>query len=216
MIIEFIGLPGSGKSYISKKLIYSLKKNKKEIIFENKLKINKIIKIYLFLKFCLKNLGLCLVFTIIHLSNKTLDKNKKNLHFYWIVREIIAFEYCNKFGKVLIRSEGFHQRFLFYLINIGKTKISNSEMILLKLIPIPDKIVMISISKNKSIFLTKKRKKGFKYDANSLNKINHTIKILKQIKKFFLENHKFKLIYLKDLKNEKLLIKNLRSYIFNF
>ena len=214
MIIEFIGFPGSGKSFLAKKLYNQFKKSKKKIIFENKLKLNLYLKLYFLIKFTIKNL--LYIFTIFVIS----FKNKKFIdpiwlikHRKWMINEIILYEYCKKGNRILIRSEGLHHRLLFFLIGIDKKNFNFFEKMLIRSTPIPDKLIMIEISKKQSIKNTIKRNNGFKYDDYTKFNLKKQYFILHMIKKFFKKFYKSNFIYIKKIKFHSETIKSLNKYI---
>ena len=124
MKIELIGLPGSGKSSLAKKIKKHLKKSKKKLVFENKIKISFLLKLFFLMSFSIKNFLYVLTLIFLNYSNKSLSPVWKKRHFYWIIREMIALEYSNYYNYNMLRSEGLHHRLLFYLTCIEKNYLS--------------------------------------------------------------------------------------------
>ena len=149
MKIELIGLPGSGKSFLIKKIQKRLKKSKKKLIFENKIKISFLSKLFFLLCFFIKNFLYVLVLIFLNNSNKSLSPIWKKRHFYWIVREMIVLEYSNYHNYNMLRSEGLHHRLLFYLTCIEKNYLNFFGNLLIRLTPVPDLLIMLQISKKK-------------------------------------------------------------------
>ena len=214
MIIEFIGFPGSGKSFLANKLFREFKKTKKEIIFENKLKLNLLNKIYLLVKFITKNPLYIFIIILIHF------KNRRFLHpiwqikvHRWILNEIIFFEHCKNKERILIRSEGLHHRLLMLLVGINKKNFYFFEKMLLRYTPIPDKLIFIDIPLKKSIQNTVRRKKGFKYDSLTKSYLKNQIFIINEVKFFFNKFYKSNFILIKEIKLQNKLVKNLINSI---
>jgi adenylate kinase family enzyme len=214
MIIEFIGFPGSGKSFLANKLYREFKKTKKEIIFENKLKLNLLNKIYLLIKFIIKNPLYIFTLPIINFKNRRfLNPIWQIKNHRWILNEIIFFEYCKNKNRILIRSEGLHHRLLFLLVGIDEKNFNFFEKILIQYTPIPDKLIMIDIPLKKSIQNTIKRNRGFKYDNQTRSYLKKQSYIFNKIKSFFNRFYKSKFILIKEIKFQNKHIKNLRGCI---
>ena len=154
------------------------------------------------------------MFIVVHLLNNYLDKNLKQIHLYWIIREIIVFEYCKSKKVILIRSEGFYQRLLFYLLELDKTKISFIENFLIKRVPNIDKVIILQTTKKESIKTTQKRRKGFKFDNEtilSFDNVKLLISNLNKIKKFLNKKNKKQLICLRKYENFKKIFNNINN-----
>lgn len=215
MIIEFIGFPGSGKSFLANKLYKELKKTKKkEIIFENELKLNLLIKIYLLVKFIIKNPLYIFIIILIHYKNRRFLNPIWQIKVHrWILNEVIFFEYCKNKNRILIRSEGLHHRLLMLLVGISKKNFYFFERMLLRYTPIPDKLIFIDIPLKKSIQNTVKRKKGFKHDSLSRSYLKYHIFIMNEVKFFFNKFYKSNFILTKGWKLQNKLVKNLINSI---
>lgn len=213
MIIEMIGLPGAGKSYYTKEIYKVFKKSKKKIIFENKKKINFFLKVSLLIKFTIKKPLYIFLFLIFHHYNKSLDKTWKERHYRWILKEIIFYEYCKDSDIILIRSEGLHQRLLFYLATKIESNFNLLERLFLSYTPVPNKLVMIDISINESIKITSKRQKGFKFDKKTISMLPKQKKILKEIKNILIKSNKNNFIIIRSNKPKKYLNKYFNKLI---
>ena len=212
MIIELIGLPGSGKSFLVKKIFNKLKRSKKKIILENRININFFSKLFYLLSFFVKNFIYILLLIFLNFSNKSLSPIWKKRHFYWIIREMFLLEYCNYKNYSLLRSEGLHHRLLFYLTLVEKNYLNFFGNLLIRLTPIPDLLIMLSISKKRSIKLVYLRNKGYKYGKKEVEELNSRQLILKKIKNFFNKNKKQNFVYLKNNKQKKNFLNNLKKY----
>jgi hypothetical protein len=210
MIIDFIGFPGSGKSFLANKLYKELKKTKKKIIFENELKLNLLIKIYLLIKFTIKNPLYIFLIALIHYKNHLFLHPIWQIKIHrWILNEVIFFEYCKNKNRILIRSEGLHHRLLMLLAGINKNNFYFFEKMLLRYTPIPEKLIFIDTSLKKSIQNTVRRKKGFKYHNLTKSYLKNQVFMINQVKFFFNKFYKSNFILIKDKKFQNKLVKNL-------
>ena len=203
--------PGSGKSYLLKE--FSEIRNKKKIIFENKKNLNFFLKVFLILKFSIKNFIYIVALIFVNFFNKNLENDWKSRHYRWMTKEITMFEYCNNMNRVLIRSEGLHQRLLFYLKGKSKNKFNFFENLLIKYTPVPNKLIMIDISKKESIKNTNERQKGFKHNKKTLKELDRQIYIINKIKIFLKKNNRSNFILIKSRKGKSNLINNLKKLI---
>ena len=211
MKIELIGLPGSGKSFLIKKIQKRLKKSKKKLIFENKIKISFLSKLFFLLCFFIKNFLYVLVLIFLNISNKSLSPIWKKRHFYWIVREMIVLEYSNYHNYNMLRSEGLHHRLLFYLTCIEKNYLNFFGNLLIRLTPVPDLLIMLQISKKKSIQLVQLRNKGYIYGKKEIKEFNSRQLILKKIKNFFNKNKKQNFVNIENKKQYNQFLKDLKK-----
>tara|TARA_B100001057_G_C22530610_1_gene825630 strand:+ start:91 stop:729 length:639 start_codon:yes stop_codon:yes gene_type:complete len=211
MKIELIGLPGSGKSFLIKKIQKRLKKSKKKLIFENKIKISFLSKLFFLLCFFIKNFLYVLVLIFLNNSNKSLSPIWKKRHFYWIVREMIVLEYSNYHNYNMLRSEGLHHRLLFYLTCIEKNYLNFFGNLLIRLTPVPDLLIMLQISKKKSIQLVQLRNKGYIYGKKEIKEFNSRQLILKKIKNFFNKNKKQNFVNIENKKQYNQFLKDLKK-----
>jgi hypothetical protein len=211
MKIELIGLPGSGKSFLVKKILNQLKEPKKKIIFENRIKINFLSKLFYLLSFFAKNFLYVSILIFLNFSNKSLSTVWKKRHFFWIIREMIVLEYCNYKNYSLLRSEGLHHRLLFYLTCIKKGYLNLFANLLIKFTPVPDLLIMLKISKKKSIKLVHLRNNGYKYGKKEIKEFDSRRLILKRIKNFFYKNNKQNFIYIENKRHQNKFLKNLKK-----
>ncbi len=211
MKIELIGLPGSGKSFLIKKIQKRLKKSKKKLIFENEIKISFFSKLFFLLCFFIKNFLYVLVLIFLNYSNRSLSPIWKKRHFYWIVREMIVLEYSNYHNYNMLRSEGLHHRLLFYLTCIEKNYLNFFGNLLIRLTPVPDLLIMLQISKKKSIQLVQLRNKGYIYGKKEIKEFNSRQLILKKIKNFFNKDKKQNFVNIENKKQYNQFLKNLKK-----
>ena len=155
--VEFIGMPGSGKTFFQKKLIKKLKYNATS---NNFLHLNKMQKIFYIIKFAL-NYKFFFFKTLFFLF-KIKKKNKLfKRYLYYFYNEIAfrSFFENNKKYKYLINSEGFYYRSSYYFNN----KIDISLKKYLKTFPYINLLVFVKSKKSTDINRTIKRKNGFTY-----------------------------------------------------
>ena len=81
--------------------------------------------------------------------------------------------------------------------------------------PKPDYLILIKINKKNSIKSTKKRKKGFKYDAQSIKGIQQNIKTLNFIKKSIYKYEKINFIIMDQKNSTKINLDILKNKILN-
>ena len=119
IIIEFLGMPGSGKTFYYKKLKKILKKNKIKTNSFKDFNSNKIIKFFYLILFIVENFIYFL--KIIFLKKFYSDKPKESIkrHFYFFLRELIAYQALKKSNKVILNSEGFFYRLIFYFNDLN-------------------------------------------------------------------------------------------------
>ena len=197
ILIEFFGLPGSGKTFYSKKLLSKISIYKK-VKSENYLKMCFVKKFLLVINFFFENIIFVSLIFFLHFFNKNLDKTWKSRHLYYLKNEFLKYQFYKSKNIVLINSEGFHHRAIFYLF--GKLRKNDNEYKITKLflryIPKPDYLVLVQADRKNSIKSTQKRKKGFKYDAKTLDEIQTNIKTINFIKKIVNKDKKINLIEL--------------------
>tara|TARA_B100001063_G_scaffold194157_1_gene185654 strand:- start:932 stop:1594 length:663 start_codon:yes stop_codon:yes gene_type:complete len=197
ILIEFLGLPGSGKTFYSKKLLSKISFYKK-VKSENYLKIRFVKKVLLVINFYFENFIYVSLIFYFHFFNKNLDRIWKSRHLYYLKNEFLKYQFYKSKNIVLINSEGFHHRAIFYLLGklIDNDKGHKIAKLLLSNIPKPDYLVLVQTDKKNSIKSTQKRKRGFKYDAKTLKEIQTNIKTITFIKKIVRKDKKINLIEL--------------------
>ena len=208
--IEFLGMPGSGKTYYQKMII---KKNffKDYKIITNDFRFLGKKKILYILLFLIKYPIFFLKTMILLISSKE-KKDLKKRYFYYFYNEIalwLFFENCK--GKcVFINSEGFNYRAVFYFQKKSKRMHLNNY---LKIIPKTDIKIVLNSSKKQNITRVNSRKKGYKYSKNDIKNYEKQLRILKKIKIFYKKERKSKLLIFENNKNNA--NKNLKN-LFNY
>lgn len=195
IVIEFLGMPGSGKTYYQKKLKKILRK---KIITNNFTIINrynKMVYLFKFLKdhpiFFLKSLNLLL-------------KNINNFrefkkHFYYFYNEAIFRSYFDsvKSDLILVNSEGFAYRSSFYFNDIYNKKCADY----LKKMPKINFLIYIESQKIIDIERTKKRFGGYKYLEKEKKEYNNKSSFLKKIL-ISCKKNKTEIIKINNIKNK--------------
>ena len=208
--IEFIGMPGCGKSYYSNK-IKKLLKNE-GLISNHYDDLSKIKKFLFFLLFLFANFKLTLL-NIIYFYTQTSKSNEFAKHLYYFKNESALRIYHQINTKRVINSEGFRHRSIYFIYENLKKNSKFSYKEYLNLLPKIDLLIYIKSIKKNNIDRTKKRKKQYKYNKNEIEnydiKENIIEKIVKESKKkvnivYIRNNHEVK--NLNIIKNK---IKNL-------
>lgn len=180
LYIEFIGMPCSGKSYYSKKLMSYFKK--KKVQTNNFNYLSRFLKLFFLILFFLKYFKYSSKILYFFLnSNHSFNEIKK--HFYYFINEasLRIFHEINQ--NIVINSEGFRYRSLFYTNKLSGFK---KRVFLDKLIKVSPKIhLLIYINSNKKINFIRsmKRKAGFRYSLKDKFFYNMNEKIIKYIHK---------------------------------
>ena len=210
IIIEFLGMPGSGKTFFYKKLKKVLKKNKINTNSFKDFNSNKIIKFFYLIFFIVENFIYFL--KIILLIKFDTDKSKESIkrHFYFFLRELIAYQALKKNNKVILNSEGFFYRLVFYFNNLKNKKNLNKLIKIINFQPRVKILIFINSYKKINILRANKRNNGFFYTNDSLNEYdikNKNLKILanylkksKSVSLFVINNNINELNFKKFLK----------------
>jgi thymidylate kinase len=205
IILEFIGMPGSGKTFYQKKIVKILKN---EVIANNFNKFNKLKKFQYIILFIRKH-PIFFFKTIILLINNLLFFKDFKKHLYYFYNEIAFrsfFDYQKK-KLILINSEGFAYRSAFYFRNNFNHRTEDY----IKKIPKIDLLIFVHTNKKIDVERTRERKKGYKYSKKE--NINYYKKLfyLKKVLKIF-KNNNTKLIII-DNKNINLSKKNIKKIL---
>lgn len=204
--IEFIGMPGSGKTFFQK-LIGKNKDLKNFNIIKNNFKIlNKTQKLLYILLFILQYpIFFSKTLYLLYISKELTSLKRR--YFYFFYNEIALRSYYNFCDKscLFINSEGFLYRTHFYF----KKNLNNKKLInYLKIIPKIDIVVFINSPKKKNIERVNKRKNEYKYTEVDLKDYYKNNKLLNKIVNSY-KNKNTKLIFF-DNKNKDTK-KNLRN-----
>ena len=194
--IEFLGMPGSGKSYIQKLILKNLKL-KNYCNYYNDYKIlNRFSKILFFFRFLLSYpiFSLKTLF-LIKLSKQ--QSNEKNKHMYYFVNEISLHSYFNSLNKniYLINSEGFLYRASFYF-NQNKFNINIKNY--LRNIPKVDMVILIKNKKKDNINRANSRANEYKYNSTDIKHYEKKNKIIDGIAEIYKSNNKCKFLKLNN------------------
>lgn len=177
--IEFIGMPGSGKTFFQK-LISKNKDFKKFNIIKNNFKIlNKKKKLLFILLFILKYpVFFYKTIYLLYISKEPASLKKRLFYFFY--NEMALRTYYNFFNKscLFINSEGFLYRTCFYFNNNLNDKVLVDY---LKRIPKIDIIIFINSSKKLNIQRVNKRINEYKYSKVDLNDYDKNYKLLNKI-----------------------------------
>tara|TARA_B100001057_G_scaffold448260_1_gene488471 strand:+ start:2453 stop:3094 length:642 start_codon:yes stop_codon:yes gene_type:complete len=205
-IIEFIGMPGSGKTFYENKII---KLGKKKIIknnfnYLNKLQKTKFIILFIFSYpiFFFKSFNLIL--------KNILKKKEFRKYSYYFYNEIAYrsyFEFKIKDKIILLNSEGFVYRasnYFNYIFNKKTEKYLNC-------LPKVDLIIFVKSYKKTNLLRTKKRKIGYKYNEKDLKDYYKKTNFLKKVCNF-LKKKKIKIIFINNFNNNNYR-KNLKKII---
>ena len=207
--IEFIGMPGSGKSFYQNKLIKLLKN--KDVISNNYRFLSKFEKSIFFLFFLLTNFKL----TILNLFFFYTKKSKSNefaKHFYYFKNEAALKFYHQIKKKIIINSEGFRHRSVYFIYENSKINKNFNFRKYLDLLPKIDLLIYIKSKKKNNIIRAKKRKNSFIYNSGEIKKYDEKLRILKKIVK---ESKKKNKIFYLDSDKPNLSTKELKKIIMN-
>lgn len=216
--IEFIGMPGSGKTFFQS-LICKSKDLKNFQVIKNNFKIlSKFQKILYIILFVIQY-PLFFLKTIYLFHQIEESEASKKRHFYFFYNEIALRAYCDFFkgNCVYVNSEGFWYRSHYYF---KKNFINKKFINYLKIIPKIDILVFLNSSKKMNIERVRLRKNEYKYSKEDLNNYNKNLKLLKKIVSWY-KDYNTKLIVInnkienkkKNLNNINTLIKNLKKKI---
>ncbi len=211
-IIEFVGMPGSGKSFFQRKI---LKKFRWENIHTNDYKkLSKTKKIIYIFLFILNNKYFALK-TIFFLIFKV-KKKIRNRHFYYFYNEIALRESYENFRDKtdIINDEGFLYRSAIYF----DRKFSNFELEnYLKKIPRIDLIIYLYSKKKTNFKRTLKRTNGYKYTSYDYENYHKKEKLLKKMVLLYKKKRMAKFISIHNTKvhtkkNIEIISKALKYY----
>lgn len=205
--IEFLGMPGSGKTFYQK-LIARKKIFKKFKIITNRFDIlSRKKKFLLALAFIAKYPVFFFKTLFLIISNK-----EKKIYFYYFRNEIALWEHFDRFNKncIFISSEGFNYRASHYFQeNFNRKRLNNY----LGNIPRTDIKILIDSSKKENISRANLRKKGYKYSKDDIENYEKKLNIINKIK-FFYKKKNSKIFIFKNKKNNiKINLKNLTNYL---
>jgi len=203
--VEFIGFPASGKTHYANILIRYLKK--KNVESNNFNKINKIYKFFLLLIFILRYPYYSIQVLNIFFNRKLKDRDSRK-HFYYFINEASLRIYHKYKKKIIINSEGFRYRSVYYLNFLKKNFFVYDTKKFVKLLPKVHLLIFIDSSKKINLKRSKKRKNGYKYTSKDLKDYSKNKKI---IKKICMETKKNAIVFKITKSNKK---KNLKK-IFN-
>lgn len=209
IIIEMIGMPGSGKSFVQNLILKKLKKYKikKKNFFKQK-KFKKIINFILFILnypiFSFKN------FYYIFFK-----LNQKNSRFLYYFLNEASLRISDKYSKqrIILNDEGFFYRSLEYFTSLNNYQNFSDY---LNNIPKIDILIFVNSSSENCLRRVLKRKNhNYKYGESEKKNFNIKIKLIKYIAKFIYENKKTKIIKLNndnlDAKKINKLIKTIKE-----
>jgi hypothetical protein len=211
--IEMIGMPGSGKTFLQKKFLKSLKLKSFKIYSNDFTILKKFSKIHFFLLFFFYHPIFTLkTFFLIKLSKRPFFEKKR--HMYFFLNEASLFMYFNSLKKnlVIINSEGFLYRSCFYFDN-NNSLISLKNYI--KDIPYIDLIILIESSKNKNVIRANRRIDGYNYSEYDIKNYAKKNNLINKICFFYKKHNKLKLLKIKNFKNNysQQIIKNIFKII---
>ncbi len=205
-IVEFVGMPGSGKTFFEKKIF---KYSNKKIIRNNFYYLNKFnkIKFILFFIFSYPNF----FFKSINIIFKNiLIKEEFKKYFYYFYNEAAFRSYIDSRKEkktILLNSEGFVYRTSYYFDYIYNEKTENY----LNCLPKIDLIIFIKSNKKTDLSRTNKRNIGFKYNKRDLRDYYKKNFFLKKIVSY-LQKKKIKIIFINN-SNDNNYRKNLKKII---
>ena len=190
--VEFLGMPGSGKSYIQNIILKKLKlKNYLNYYSDYKL-LNRICKIFFFFRFLLSYPIFSLkTLMLIKLSKQ--QANEKNKHMYYFVNEASLYSYFISLNKniFLINSEGFLYRTSFYF-NQNKSNLKLKHY--LRNVPKVDMVILIKNKKKDNIYRANSRINEYKYNSHDIKNYGKKNKLIDRISKIYKSNNKCKFL----------------------
>ena len=192
IIIEMIGMPGSGKSFVQNLILKKLKKYK--IKKKNFLKQTKFKKIINFILFTLNYP----VFSFKNFYYIFFKLNQKNLRFLYYFLNEAALRISDNYSKqkIIVNDEGFFYRSLEYFTSLNNHQNFTDY---LNNIPKIDILIFVNSSTENCLRRVFKRKNhNYKYSESEKKNFNIKIKLIKYIAKFIHENKKTKIIKLNN------------------
>ena len=192
--IEFLGMPGSGKSYIQNIILKKLKiKNYLNYYYDFKI-LNRFSKIFFFFRFLLSYPSFSLK-TLILIKLSKQQANEKNKHMYYFVNEASLYSYFNSLNKniFLINSEGFLYRTSFYF---DQNKSNFNLINYLRNVPEVDMVILIKNKKKDNIVRANSRINEYKYNSHDIKNYEKKNKLIDRISKIYKSNNKCKFLKL--------------------
>ena len=207
--IEFIGMPASGKSHYLKIIKNNLKKIK--VTTNNFNELNKITKFFFLILFIIKYLrySFKILFIFLRLDFKNRETKR---HFYYFRNEAPLRLYYKFQNKILINSEGFRYRSVFYINSLRNKMNKNEIKNFIDSLPKVHLLIFVRSNKNLNIKRSKKRKNGYKYTTKDLKVYTKNERIILQICK---ETRKKALVVEIHKRTEKKDLKKILSIIKN-
>ena len=205
-IVEFVGMPGSGKTFFEKKIF---KHSNKKIIRNNFFYLNRFNKLK-FILFFIFSYPLFFFKSIYIILKKILIKKEFKKYFYYFYNEAAYRSYIDFSGEkktILLNSEGFVYRTSYYFDYIYNKKTENY----LNCLPKIDLIIFINSDKKADLSRTKKRKIGFKYNKRDVRDYYKKKFFLEKIVGF-LQKKKMKIVFINNFNNNDYK-KNLKKII---
>ena len=205
-VVEFVGMPGSGKTFFEKKIF---KHSNKKIIRNNFSHLNRLNKLR-YIIFFIINYPNFFFKSIIIILKKILIKKGFKKYFYYFYNEAAYRSYFD-FRKdkkiILLNSEGFVYRTSNYFDFIYNKKTENY----LNYLPKIDLVIFIKSSKKTDLLRTNKRKIGLKYNKGDLKDYYKKMSFLKRIISY-LKKKKIRIIFINNSNNNNYR-KNLKKII---
>lgn len=208
-IIEFVGMPGSGKTFYQKK-IKNLFSNK--IYLNNFKRLNKFEKFKFILISILKKPNFFFK-TLLYINSLSKKKERKR-YFYYFYNEVayrFFFDAIKKKRKFLVNSEGF----VYRSSNYFNYKFNDIVKQYLKSMPDLDLIFFMNCSKLECLNRTSRRQNGYKYKIEDLKSFYHKEKFLKKTLTFC-KNLGIKVVFINNTQKKNFnqnifkIIKNLK------
>ncbi len=171
-------MPASGKSYYLKKIRKNLKKGKvKSNNFEE---LNKLYKVFFlilfFIKYPIYSIKVLYIF-----FNLDFKKRETRRHFYYFLNEAPLRIYNQLNNKIIINSEGFMYRSVFYINSLRSLFNKKKIKTFINNLPKTHLLIFVKSSKNLNIKRSKKREYGYIYTKKDLKLYSINEKIIKQI-----------------------------------
>jgi len=213
--VEFIGMPGSGKTFYQNKVLNYIKiKNYKKVTNNFKI-LNRLSKIIFFILFFFKKPIFTLKTLVLIKASKGMP-NEKNKHLYYFFNEASLYSYFNSLKKnlIIINSEGFLYRSCFYFHP------ENSSFNLqnyIKEIPKVDLIIFVKSNKSLNIKRANSRKKEYNYNFDDIKTYKEKNELIDRIVKVYKNKKNCNIINLSNSKNKlnKIKIKKIIKIIKN-
>ena len=213
--VEFIGMPGSGKTFLQNKVIKYIKiKNYKKVTNNFKI-LNRWSKLIFFILFIFKK-PLFALKTIVLIKTSKGMPNEKNKHLYYFFNEASLYSYFNSLNKnlIIINSEGFLYRSCFYFH--PKSFLFNLENYI-KEVPKVDLIVFVKSNKTLNIKRANSRKKEYNYNFDDIKTYKEKDELIDKIVNIYKNKKNCNIINLSNTKNKlnKIKIKKIVNIIKN-